>query len=163
MRTANQWLNEYGDSHRNPRNKALHWICVPLILWCVIGLWWLVPFPAALRDAYPAINWASVLVVAALIYYAILSVPLALGVLPILVLMLWSIDALSRSATVPLWTIFAGVFVLAWIGQFIGHAIEGKRPSFFKDVQFLMIGPLWLTADLYRRIGLQGALGPRES
>jgi uncharacterized membrane protein YGL010W len=84
-------------------------------------------------------------------------VPLALGVLPILLLMLWSIDALSRSRSVPLWMIFPGLFVLAWIGQFVGHAIEGKRPSFFKDIQFLMIGPLWLAADLYRRLGMRVA------
>ena len=42
------------------------------------------------------------------------------------------------------------VFVLAWIGQFIGHLIEGKRPSFFKDLQFLLIGPAWLMAFVYR-------------
>jgi uncharacterized membrane protein YGL010W len=84
-------------------------------------------------------------------------VPLALGVLPVLALMLWSIDALSRSSSVPLWMIFTGLFVLAWIGQFVGHAIEGKRPSFFKDVQFLMIGPLWLAADVYRRLGMRVA------
>jgi hypothetical protein len=62
-----------------------------------------------------------------------LSVPLALGIAPILLLKLWSIDALSHSSSVPLWTTFSGLFVLAWIGQFVGHAIEGKRPSFFKD------------------------------
>jgi uncharacterized membrane protein YGL010W len=155
MRTANQWLNEYGDSHRNATNKALHWICVPVILWCVLGLWWITPFPAGLRVAMPAVNWASIVVVAALIYYAFLSVRLALGVLPLLLLMLWSIDALDRSALAPLWLVCIALFVLAWIGQFIGHAIEGKRPSFFKDVQFLMIGPLWLLADLYRRLGIR--------
>jgi uncharacterized membrane protein YGL010W len=104
----------------------------------------------------PGANWASVVVLAAVIYYAFLSVPLALGVLPFLLLMLWSIDALGRSGA-PLWIIFVGMFVLAWIGQFIGHAIEGKRPSFFKDVQFLLIGPLWLAADLYRRFGIRFA------
>ncbi len=155
MRTANQWLNEYGDSHRNATNKALHWICVPVILWCVLGLWWIAPFPAGLRAAVPAANWAVIVVLAALIYYAFLSVRLALGVLPLLLLMLWSIDALYRSALAPLWLVCIALFVLAWIGQFIGHAIEGKRPSFFKDVQFLMIGPLWLLADLYRRLGIR--------
>ena len=157
MRTVDQWLNEYGDSHRNPTNKSLHWVCVPVILWCVLGLLWITPFPMAIREAIPAANWASVVVVAAAIYYAFLSVPLALGVLPVLLLMLWSIDALSRSSSVPLWMIFTGLFVLAWIGQFVGHAIEGKRPSFFKDIQFLMIGPLWLAADLYRRLGMRAA------
>ena len=155
MRTATQWLNEYGDSHRNPTNKSLHWVCVPVILWCVLGLLWITPFPSSIRAAYPAVNWASVVVFAAVIYYAFLSLPLALGVLPVLLLMLWSTDALNRSGMAPLWLVCVVLFVAAWIGQFIGHAVEGKRPSFFKDVQFLMIGPLWLLADVYRRMGIR--------
>jgi uncharacterized membrane protein YGL010W len=126
-----------------------------VILWCLLGLWWITPFPGAVRAAWPAVNWASLAVLAAVIYYAFLSLPLALGVLPLLLLMLWSIDALHRSGFAPLWLICGALFVLAWIGQFIGHAIEGKRPSFFKDLQFLMIGPLWLLADVYRRLGIR--------
>jgi uncharacterized membrane protein YGL010W len=155
MRTANQWLNEYGDSHRNRANKSLHWVCVPVILWCVLGLLWVTPFPGTVRAAFPAVNWAGIVVVAAVAYYAFLSAPLALGVLPLLLLMLWSIDALNRSGWAPLWLVCVVLFVAAWIGQFVGHAIEGKRPSFFKDVQFLMIGPLWLLADVYRRMGIR--------
>jgi uncharacterized membrane protein YGL010W len=68
---------------------------------------------------------------------------------------LWSIDQVDRWQAVPLWSICVLLFVLAWIGQFVGHAIEGKRPSFFKDLQFLMIGPLWLMADVYRRAGIR--------
>jgi uncharacterized membrane protein YGL010W len=157
MRTVDQWLNEYGDSHRNPTNKWLHWVCVPVILWCVLGLLWITPFPSAIREALPLANWATVVVIAGLVYYLILSLPLALGILPVLLLMLWSLDVLSHTSSVPLWIIFTGLFVLAWIGQFIGHAIEGKRPSFFQDMQFLMIGPLWLAADLYRRLGMRAA------
>jgi uncharacterized membrane protein YGL010W len=157
MRTVDQWLSEYGDSHRNPTNKWLHWVCVPVILWCVLGLLWITPFPAAIREAIPPANWATVVVAAGFVYYLVLSLPLALGILPVLLLMLWSLDALSHVSSVPLWTIFTGLFVLAWIGQFIGHAIEGKRPSFFQDIQFLMIGPLWLAADLYRRLGMRAA------
>ena len=73
----------------------------------------------------------------------------------LLLAMLWSIDRLDRWHDVPLWSICVLLFVIAWIGQFVGHAIEGKRPSFFKDVQFLMIGPLWLLAALYRRLGIR--------
>jgi uncharacterized membrane protein YGL010W len=155
MRTANEWLNEYGESHHNPTNEALHWVCVPVILWCVLGLLWATPFPDSVRSSFPLANWATVVTLAAVVYYASLSVRLALGVLPLLLLMLWSISALSRNSVAPLWLICALLFVLAWIGQFIGHAIEGKRPSFFKDVQFLMIGPLWLLANLYRRAGIR--------
>jgi uncharacterized membrane protein YGL010W len=155
MRTAEQWLNEYGSSHHNPTNEALHWVCVPVILWCVLGFLWIAPFPGSIRAALPFVNWATLVTLLAVLYYASLSIPLAAGILPLLALMLWSIDALSRHAAAPMWLIFVSAFVLAWIGQFIGHAIEKKRPSFFKDLQFLLIGPLWLLANLYRRLGIR--------
>ena len=155
MRTANQWLDEYGASHRNPTNEALHWICVPVIEWCVVGLLWITPFPLALHAAHPEINWATLAVLAAALYYAILSPLLAVGSLALLLLMLWSVAALARSAPAPLWMIFTAAFLLAWIGQFVGHAVEGKRPSFFKDLQFLLIGPIWLLSNLYRRVGIR--------
>jgi uncharacterized membrane protein YGL010W len=158
MRSAAEWLDDYGVSHVNPTNKLLHWICVPVIVWCVIGFLWSIPVPSALHalHAPPVLtNWGSLAVLAALIYYAFLSVPLALGALPILLAMLWSIERLDQSAWVPLWGVCAALFVLAWIGQFIGHGIEGRRPSFFKDLQFLLIGPLWLLAAVYRRLGVR--------
>ena len=155
MRTAAQWLDDYGDSHRHQVNKTLHWICVPVIVWCVLGLLWSLPFPGGIRPMYPAANWATVAVFATLVYYSMLSARLMLGVLPLLLVFLWSLDRLDRWDALPLWSICVGLFVVAWIGQFIGHAIEGRRPSFFKDVQFLMIGPLWLLADVYRRLGIR--------
>ncbi len=155
MHTVNEWLVEYGESHRNPRNKALHWVCVPVIVWSIIGLLWTLPTPLALRDLHPRVNWAEFWVMVALAYYAVLSIRLALGAAVTFLAMLWSIDSLDRSGGWPLWSISIGLFALAWVGQFIGHAIEGKRPSFFKDVQFLLIGPLWLLADAYRRLGIR--------
>jgi uncharacterized membrane protein YGL010W len=152
MRGTAYWLDEYAVSHRHPLNKALHWICVPLIVWSLLGLLWSLPAPGRAQLEYA--NWASYAVAAAVLYYAVLSMPLALGVLPVLAAMLFSVDALSQLAHVPLWAVAAAVFMVAWLGQFIGHAIEGKRPSFFKDVQFLLIGPIWLLASLYRRAGI---------
>jgi uncharacterized membrane protein YGL010W len=154
MRTAEQWLDEYGDSHRNATNKVLHWLCVPLIAWCVIGFLYSLPFPDALHTAAPLLNWGSLAVIAAILYYAWLSIPLALGAAPVLLALLASVVWLDKSRA-PLWGIFGAVFVFAWIGQFIGHAIEGKRPSFFKDLQFLMIGPLWLLAAAYKRLQIR--------
>jgi uncharacterized membrane protein YGL010W len=84
-----------------------------------------------------------------------LSIRLALGALPLLLAMLWSIGWIERTSSMSLWIVCVILFVAAWIGQFIGHAVEGKRPSFFKDIQFLMIGPLWLLADVYRRLGIR--------
>ena len=155
MRTAEQWLEDYGSSHRNPTNEALHWICVPAILWCVLGLLWITPSPGTLRLNFPWANWATLITLLAVLYYASLSVPLTLGIAPLLILMLWSIEALSHNTVVPLWLVCATVFILAWIGQFVGHAIEKKRPSFLKDLQFLLIGPIWLLASVYRKLGIR--------
>jgi uncharacterized membrane protein YGL010W len=152
VRGTAYWFEEYAASHQNPTNKALHWVCVPLIVWSLLGLLWSLPAPGRAQLEYA--NWASYAVAAAVLYYGVLSMPLALGVLPVPAAMLLSVDALSQLSQVLLWAVSAAVFAIAWIGQFIGHAIEGKRPSFFKDLQFLLIGPIWLLASLYRRAGI---------
>lgn len=154
MRTVHEWLAEYGESHRHPTNKLLHWICVPVIVLCVLGFLWAIPVPAAFAAVSPYLNWATLVIAAGLVYYAALSPRLAFGMVPVmavLVLALLQLDALAA----PLWLVCLVAFVVAWIGQFVGHAIEGRRPSFFKDVQFLMIGPLWLLSFVYRRLGLR--------
>jgi uncharacterized membrane protein YGL010W len=155
MRTARQWLEEYGESHRHPVNKLLHWVCVPVIVLCVMGFLRELPTPGAFASV-PGLDWATLGVVLAVAYYLRLSVPLALGAAPLLVLGLATLGWMETLPW-PLWASCAVLFIVAWIGQFIGHAIEGRRPSFFKDLQFLLIGPLWLLADLYRRIGLRPA------
>jgi uncharacterized membrane protein YGL010W len=153
MRSASDWLSEYGASHQNPTNKLLHFVCVPPIVLAVMGLLWSAPVPAAFAAASPWLNWATLLAAAALVYYLLLSPALAAGVL----LTFAALLAITRALTLlpwPLWLTSLVIFVVAWIGQFVGHAVEGKRPSFFKDLQFLLIGPLWLLAAAYRRLSL---------
>jgi uncharacterized membrane protein YGL010W len=154
MRTVTEWLAEYGDSHRNPTNKLLHWLCVPVIVLSVLGFVWALPAPEAFARLSPWLNWATLVIAAGLVYYAAMSPRLALGMLPVMAAMVWLLARLDALAT-PLWLICAVAFVVAWIGQFIGHAIEGRRPSFFKDLQFLMIGPLWLLSFVYQRLGFR--------
>ncbi len=150
-RRVDRLLSEYGASHRHSANKRLHWICVPIIVWCALALLWTLPFPEQ-RHAW--LNWATLVALASLFYYSRLSLPLAAGAALLLVAMLLAVYAVATAAPGPLWLWALVLFVLAWIGQFIGHHIEGKRPSFFKDLQFLLIGPLWLLAHLYRRLGI---------
>jgi uncharacterized membrane protein YGL010W len=151
MRTVDQWLDEYGASHQNAANKVLHWICVPIIVVSLVGLLWSLPVPQALRELSPLANWGTALLVAGVVYYLAMSLTLALGmalfVVGVIAAIQW-LDALPW----PLWALCLALFVVAWIGQFIGHHYEGKRPSFFKDVQFLMIGPLWLMSFVYRKL-----------
>jgi uncharacterized membrane protein YGL010W len=154
MRSVGEWLTDYGSSHQNPTNKLLHWLCVPPIVLSVMGLLWSVPVPAAFAAVSPWLNWATLAAAAAVVYYFALSPALAAGVLLAFAALLAITQALSQLPW-PLWLTSLAIFVVAWIGQFIGHAIEGARPSFFKDLQFLLIGPLWLLAAAYRRAGLR--------
>ena len=153
MRTVTDWLGEYGASHTNPTNKLLHWLCVPPIVLSVMGLLWSLPVPEAFAGISPGLNWATLAATAALVYYFALSPALAIGLLLSFILLL-AITQWLAGLPWPLWVTSLVIFVVAWLGQFIGHAIEGKRPSFFKDVQFLLVGPIWLLAALYRRAGI---------
>jgi len=153
MRSVADWLGEYGESHADPTNKLLHWICVPSIVFALMGMIWSIPVPEAFAAVSPWLNWATLLAVLALVYYASLSIRLAVGIAIVFAAMFALIVALAGLPW-PLWASSLTLFVIAWIGQFVGHSVEGTRPSFFKDLQFLLIGPLWLLAALYRRLGI---------
>ena len=153
MRSIEQWLDEYNESHQNKINKQLHWLCVPLIVFSLLGLLWSLSLPAEVSGLPFTLNWAILIIIVALIYYSFLSLSLTVGMFIITGLMIFVLDSLSGLA-ISLWAICLFVFVLAWIGQFIGHKYEGKSPSFFKDVQFLLIGPLWLLSFIYRKLDI---------
>lgn len=127
MKTINQWFDEYSESHQNKTNKAIHWVCVPTILFSIIGI--LAHFSALLT---------ALLLLLSFVFYARLDLVLAVAMAALLVVMAWLIYTLPVGIG-----FYIGLFVLAWIGQFYGHKIEGKKPSFFKDLQFLLIGPVW--------------------
>lgn len=153
MSTIEQWLSEYGESHQHKVNKLAHWICVPAIMFSILGLLWSLPTPAVFSNLPIPFNWAIFIILLALLYDTYLSPKLAAGMVVVSFLMIaflyW-----ADTVAFPVWQTSLIVFVLAWIGQFIGHQIEGKRPSFFKDIQFLLIGPLWLLAFIYRKFGV---------
>lgn len=150
-RPIDRLLEEYGESHRNETNKAVHWVCVPVIVWTVIALIWSIPSPFA----DPLLNWTTPVFAAAMLYYIWLSPPLAIGFAAYAILSVVVIRIYETSVSLPLWQAALGIFALAWIGQFWGHKIEGKKPSFFKDIQFLLIGPAWLLSFLYKRWGIR--------
>ena len=149
-RPIDRLLAEYGESHQNETNKAVHWVCVPVIVWTVIALLWALPDPVAI----PFVNWATLLLALSLAYYVWLSPPLAVGFAIYAAICVAVILAYEAATAFPLWQAALIVFVVAWIGQFWGHRIEGKKPSFFKDVQFLLIGPAWLMSFLYKKLDI---------
>ena len=152
MRTADEWFEEYGESHRNPTNKLIHWLCVPAIVFSLVGLLWSLPRPEVFADVSPMLNWGTVFIAFAMLYYVLLSWQLALGMVLVSALVILGNHELAQ-LEMPLWQIALAIFVIAWIGQFIGHRIEGRKPSFFKDIQFLLIGPVWLLGFVYRKLG----------
>ncbi len=145
-------LAEYGESHQNATNKLVHWICVPVIVWTVMVGLYVLPQPAAMA-ALAWVNWLTIVLAGALIYYVILSPTLAVGVAAYVALG-YGIILAVEGANIDLLQVGLVLFVLAWLGQFWGHKVEGKKPSFFKDIQFLLIGPAWLLSFLYKRLGI---------
>lgn len=152
MRTFDQWMDEYGVSHKNPVNQKIHKICVPLIMLTVIGFFWLIPRPEAFQQISPYLNWATIFVIGCLIFYLSLSVKMFLGMIVQTFIMAVIAQKLYETGILLPFCII--VFVLAWIGQFYGHKVEGKKPSFFQDLVFLLIGPLWVTRFLYKKMGI---------
>jgi uncharacterized membrane protein YGL010W len=159
MRTMQQWFDAYGESHQDPRNEAFHWICVPMIFMCVIGLFSLIPhgfMTEHLSDGLkPYVHFGTVVIVLGLLFYLRLSFGMTVGMLLVSCISLYLVKLVHVYMAEDAWWIFLGAFALAWVGQFIGHKIEGKKPSFFEDLQFLMIGPAWLLGFIYRKLGIR--------
>ncbi len=147
QKTIQDWFDEYSQSHQNPTNKLIHWICVPSIFFSIVCLLSLVPVAGIL-------NLAGILMIFATVFYARLSPKLAVGILLFYVVCFMAAVQLNH-LSIALWKIAIGIFVIAWLGQFYGHKIEGKKPSFLKDLQFLLIGPAWLLGFIYKRFGIK--------
>lgn len=157
MRKIDRLLTEYGESHQNPINKRIHWVCVPLIFLSIVGLLWSIP-SSNLRFALgtgPFNNWAAIAIFIAVLYYMTISFPLSLGMALFSVGCLMLVRLIEVNVPLAVWQVSLGIFLLAWAGQFYGHKVEGKKPSFFKDIQFLLIGPAWLLHFIYKKLGLR--------
>lgn len=158
MRKIDALLNEYGESHQNHTNKLIHWVCVPLIFFSVVGLIWSIPAGLVQNLLGDLLgnwaNWATIVLAVVLVYYISLSFPLAIGMLLFTLLCTWIANWIALSG-MQVWLVSIIVFTLAWIGQFYGHKVEGKKPSFFKDLQFLLIGPAWLMHFIYKKMGIR--------
>lgn len=149
MKTLQEWYDDYAVSHQNKTNQQIHYICVPVIFFSIIGLLMSIPNDLwrSMGLENPMIgNWAVAVMIPVLIFYLRLSFSLFLRMLGFSVLCI--IGNYYIGLYLPLLTVSLMVFVLAWIGQFYGHKIEGMKPSFLKDLQFLLIGPAWVFEKL---------------
>ena len=160
MRKIDKLLELYGESHQTAFNKQIHYICVPAIFFSLLGLLYCVPI-SGLFSSFVSDPWlqycdlATALVVFGIIYYATLSIKLMLSMTTMSLVSLYLIRVIDNSQLAPLWVVMVVIFIVAWIGQFVGHKHEGKKPSFFEDLQYLMIGPAWTMSHLFDRIGVR--------
>jgi len=160
MKSIEQWIEEYGESHQNSTNKAIHWICVPSIMLSLLALISIIPFPMndfvlfSISEEKVLLNWTIVFLLFSVIFYLRLSISITIGMLLIAIGMIASINWIEFFDPT-IWRLSLSIFVVSWIGQFIGHKIEGKKPSFFEDLQFLLIGPAWLLSFIYKKIGIK--------
>ena len=150
-RPIDRWFASYSGDHQNPTNQKIHFFAVPLILWSVTALLWCIPVPGTLFNAG---LWAALASFVAWMFYNRASRRLGYGMLLVLFGMLMLNRTLQGQIGMQgLLYAAIGVFVVAWIAQFIGHKIEGKKPSFLTDLVYLMIGPAWVLAKGYRKLG----------
>ena len=140
-RRLDRLLAHYAESHRNPTNELIHVIAIPAIMFSIVGL---------LFALHPWV--AYTFVGASLVYYALLHSPVLLAIMAAWTVLLVGVaTAMGERALV----ISISVFVVGWIFQFIGHKIEGKKPSFFEDIQYLWVGPLFVVTLALRKLGLR--------
>lgn len=156
MRKIDLLFAEYAESHRNSTNKLIHWICVPLIFWTILGFISLIPSPHFCAPYFGCISLVSLIVVI-LITLFYLRLSLLIGFIMIFAMLL--MEHLAYAINIHFgnksWMVYLAVFVITWILQFVGHKIEGKKPSFLKDLQFLLIGPIWLLSFVLKKMGIR--------
>lgn len=154
-RPIDRWFDSYSGDHRNDTNQWIHVFAVPAILWSVIALLWCIPVPGTL---FAQGFWAAVAMFCAWLFYYRASRAIGFGMLLVFAAMsalCWWLHA--RLGTRGLLWLAIGVFVVAWIAQFVGHSklFEGRKPSFLTDLRYLLVGPAWVLAKGYRRLGLR--------
>lgn len=151
-RRIHRLLGNYSHDHQNPTNRLIHWLCVPPIVWSVMAALWAIPVPETIGR--PGL-WAFIGVFVAWVWYWRQSRPIGFAMLAVfavfgLVCHLLLVNIGTRGLLIAA----AAVFVIAWVGQFIGHRIEGRRPSFLTDLTYLLIGPAWLAQKALRKFGI---------
>ena len=152
MKKIDFWLDKYAESHQNSTNKLIHWFCVPIITFTLLGLLSFIKFSFLRYN----INFSYILFFFALLFYIRLSLSLTIGMGIFAGGSILIINKISHIFTSnELITYYIIAFIVAWIGQFIGHKIEGKKPSFVEDIKFLLIGPAWLLSFVYKKLNIK--------
>ena len=160
VRAVDVYFAKYAESHQNKTNEAIHFICIPLIVFSLLGLVWSIPFPyLKFLGTYNGVfNWASFLIAFSIYYYLKLSPVLSYIMLLVLFGFSYGIIQLEqwhKAGGPTLWQVSLIIFLISWVGQFIGHKIEGKKPSFLDDIKFLLIGPIYLLHLILKKLSVR--------
>lgn len=151
MTDSEGWLEEYRDNHSRTGNRVLHWIAVPLVIFGTVGWLWSLPVPQAFLDISPLLNWGVTFLMAAEVYYFIISVSLAIGMLPFAVAIALLIAVLYSILTSLFWFSVA-VLTIGVAGLYLGKGSARNLRCLARDIQLIMIAPIWLLSLLYRRL-----------
>lgn len=153
MNEADGWLLRYEESHRNLSYPVIYWSAVPMVVLGLVGLLWAVPTPDEFYEISPLLNWGSAFLMAAAVYYFIISISLAIGMLPFMVgvaaFQMWLMQS-----DYSLVRVAAGLFIAGTVGLWLGRRNKGGLGLVVQDLQLMMIGPAWLLSVLYRRAGI---------
>ncbi len=152
MRQIDKLLNQYGESHQNHTNILIHGIAVPSIFFVTIGLIYAIPVPEAI--AQYEVTFAHILAIPMLMYYFKLSGPIG-AAMTLLTLGVFGGIQLLEYLHISVWRFSLVLFVMMWVLQFVGHQIEGKKPSFFEDLRFLLVGPAWWWNHFFKRFNIK--------
>ena len=153
MKTLVELFDEYAENHQNKTNQSIHFICVPSIFFSIVGMFMSIPsnlISNFMNVNNPFIeNWAAIVLFFLLLFYLKLSFTIFVRMLTFSIICLILNYFLSTIS--PLFYSSLLIFIVSWIGQFYGHKLEGKKPSFFTDLKFLLIGPAWVFEKLLKK------------
>jgi uncharacterized membrane protein YGL010W len=148
-----EWADRYGDLKRNGPGTLSALLGIPLIVGSLIGMLWSAPVPEALKQASPAINFATLFLIATFVYYCILSISLGFAGFLFLLIVTAPSVWLSRHG-LPLASIASSVFFVTLVWQLIETRLATGRMRVVRNLQYLMIGPMWMLRGVYRKFGL---------
>ena len=150
MSEIDNWLERYEQSHQDLTNPIVYWAAVPMVVLGTVGLLWSLPVPVQFVEISPLLNWGSAFLMATAIYYFIISLSLAIGMLPFLL----GLAAVQLWLTDSQWPAFGtsiALLVAGTVGLWLGRRGPGVMRAVLRDFQLIMIGPLWLLSVMYKR------------
>jgi uncharacterized membrane protein YGL010W len=157
MKSVAENLTQYAAYHRDRRNILTHFAGIPMIVFAILLALWTVPLPGDSPGAPVTLGCA--LAIAAGLYYLWLDRPLGLAMaVALFVMCAVASEMTHRLGTGPSLAWAAGLFVAGWALQFLGHRFEGMKPAFFDDAKQLLIGPLFVCAEIFFLLGAHAKL-----